>query len=221
MIGSVVMYSGLVVLLLGLILIIKPIRRLRFRTRRQGLAVASVGIALVAIAATLPAPESRASAPHTRLNEFSPAWQFREFHFIRIAASPEQVFEAIGQVQADEISMFRLLTWIRRGGQPLPEGVLNAGSDDPIIDVALRGGFVRLADDAPRELVIGTVVARPPGAHLKETPEVFKRELPPGFALAAMNFLVQPDVAPRHRAAGGASSLNTLLKNPIALAPGE
>lgn len=45
----------------------------------------------------------------------------------------------------------------------------------------------------PRELVIGTVVAAPPGARGTLTPQVFQKPLPPGFALATMNFVVSPD----------------------------
>jgi hypothetical protein len=122
-----------------------------------------------------------------------PAWQFREVHSIEIAAPPETVFKALKQVRADEILFFRTLTWIRRGGQPLPPSILNAGSRESLIDVALNGGFVLLAEDAPRELVIGTVVVAPPGTRGTLTPEVFQKTLPPGFALAAMNFLVTAD----------------------------
>jgi hypothetical protein len=52
-----------------------------------------------------------------------------------------------------------------------------------------------LVDEAPRELVIGTIVVRPPGARVRVRPEIFERSMPPGFALAAMNFLITPDGA--------------------------
>ena len=201
MIGSAVVYSGLVLALIGFIFMLKPIRRLRVRTRRHGFAVAAAGVALATIGALLPAPESRASAAQTRLDEFAPVWQFRELHTITIAAPPERVFEAIKRVRADEIRLFQTLTWIRRGGRPLPESILNAGGDAPLIDIATRSGFVRLADDAPRELVIGTVVVAPRGRRGTLTPEVFRAQLPPGFALATMNFLVRP--------AGGGSHVST------------
>ncbi|MGK2933882.1 MAG: hypothetical protein ACSLFE_01390 [Gemmatimonadaceae bacterium] len=66
-----------------------------------------------------------------------------------MAAPPDRVFAAIKEVRADEIFLFRVLTWIRRGGRPLPESILNAGDRDLLIEVALHGGFVRLAEDAP------------------------------------------------------------------------
>src|SRR3970282_2309180 len=43
------------------------------------------------------------------------------------------------------------------------------------------------------ELVVGTVVGAPPGSGGRPTPELFQRPLPPGFALATMNFSVTPD----------------------------
>jgi hypothetical protein len=85
--------------------------------------------------------------------------------------------------------------WIRRGGRPGPESILNPAGHRSLIEVATRSGFVLLADDPPRELVIGTVVKVPPGARGKLTPEFFRRPVPPGFALATMNFLVTPDGA--------------------------
>ena len=195
MVASAILYCGLVVAVIGLVLVVRPIERLGVRTRAQALAVVGAGVALATIAVLAPAPESRVSPGRTRLDEFAPAWQFREHHTRRIDAPPEQVFEAIKRVRADEIRLFRALTWIRRGGRRLPESILNAGDTASLIDVATRTGFVSLADDAPRELVIGTTVAAPPGARVTLTPDVFKQQLPPGFALAAMNFLVTPDGA--------------------------
>ena len=114
-------------------------------------------------------------------------WQFHEVHTIAVGAPPATVFDAIRRVRADEILLFRALTWIRRGGRALPENILNAGSDAPLIDIALRGGFLRLADDAPRELVIGTMVGAPSNADHRRplTPDLFLKPLPPGFALEA------------------------------------
>ena len=64
---------------------------------------------------------------------------------------------------------------------------------ESIIDIATDSTFVRLAQDDPRELVVGTVVVAPPGTRGTPTSEVFQKTLPPGFALATMNFLVTPD----------------------------
>jgi len=122
-----------------------------------------------------------------------PVWQFGEHHTIEVNAPPPQTFAAMKSVTADEIRFFRALTWIRRGGRELPESILNAGRDKPLLDVATQSGFVTLAEDTPRELVIGTVVKRPRGPRVTVSGETFLKPLPPGFAIAAMNFLVVPN----------------------------
>ena len=191
MFASLFVYTGGLVLLAALALVVKPIARIRV-TRRRALGLAAVAL-LAAIGALMaPTFESRTTGS-TRIDEFSPVWQFHEVHTLRVAAPPARVFEAIMKVRADEIRLFHTLTWIRRGGRPAPTSLLNAGSTESIIDVATRTGFVRLADDAPQELVIGTVLVAPAGTRGRLTPDVFQRTLPPGFALATMNFRVTPD----------------------------
>jgi hypothetical protein len=204
MLESAVVYAGLIVTLAGLALGVRAVRRpegeLGASRRKRAAAITGAGVATVAIGYLLPAPESRAtasSAPVTRLDEFAPAWHFREVHSRRIDAAPERVFDAIRKVRADEIRFLQTLTWIRRGGRRLPPGILDPVADQPLIDVAVRGGFLRLADDAPRELVIGTVIAHPPGPRSAATPDLFRMRQPPpeGTILAVMSFEVRPDGA--------------------------
>jgi hypothetical protein len=196
MLGSTVLYVGVAIGIAGLIGAVAPLRRFR-RRRRRMLAIAAAGVVAMFAALLAPAFESRASAPASQLDGFMPAWQFHEIHIRRIDATPQQVFDAIKQVRADDILLFRTLTWIRRGGRPLPPGILNAGVDEPIVTIATRGGFVILADDPPRELVLGTIVVRPRGPRPSLTPDTFRQPWPPGFALAAMNFRIAPDGATR------------------------
>jgi len=187
-IGSLIVYSGLVLAFLGfLFLFIKRVRRL-------GIRIALAGVALLILGFALPAPESRSPRIESRLDEFVPVWQFSEHHEMRIAAPPARVYDAIKNVRADEIALFRTLTWIRRGGRKLPENILNAGNQRSLLDVATSSGFVYLAD-TPSEVVVGTAVIAPRGTRGKMTPEVFHMKLRPGFALAAMNFVVRADGA--------------------------
>jgi len=192
MVGSLMLYSGFVACLVGLAIAIWPIQRLGLG-RSSGLVLAGVGILLAVIALRLPAPEQQVARPTTRLDQFVPRWQFDEFHRLRVKAPAARVYDAMKHVKANEIFLFRTLTWIRRGGRQAPESILNAGEREPLIDVALHNGFVSLADDPPKELVVGTVVVHPPGARGTLTPETFRAKLPPGYALAAMNFIVTPD----------------------------
>ena len=154
---------------------------------------AAVALALAIVIAWLwfPIREHRVERPQTRLDDFMPVWQFGEHHRIEVDVPPAQAFTAMKSVTADEILLFRTLTWIRRGGRELTESILNAGKDKPLLDVATQSGFVRLAEDAPREIVIGTVVKRAPGVRIRLGEDVFRKP-PPGFAIAAMNFLVAP-----------------------------
>jgi len=194
MLASTVVYLGLMIAIAGLVFVVKPIGWLRILTRRRAAAIAGMGVVMIAIALVLPAPESRINRVETRLDEFAPVWQFREFHTIRIAAPPARVFDAIKRVRPDEIFLFGTLIWIRSGGQPPPNNVLNATKRfQSLIDVATHSTFVYLADDAPREFVVGTVVGWPPGVRGTITPEMFQKPLPPGFALATMNFVVTSD----------------------------
>jgi hypothetical protein len=184
MLGSVIVYSGLIVAFLGFVGIVR---------RRRTFVVLLAGLALTFIGLILPARDSRVGHVGTHLDHFMPVWQFHEVHTMRVEAPPERVYEAVRQVRADEIALFRTLTWIRRGGRELPEGILNPGNRASIIDVATRSGFIYLADDPPHEMVIGTVIAAPKGMRGKLTPDVFRRTLPPGLTLASMNFIVRAD----------------------------
>ncbi len=173
----------------------KPIPWLLIPTRPFALALAAAGAAVVAAAFALPASESRTDRVETRLDEFAPVWQFSERHTITIAAPPARVFEAIKRVRADEIFLFRTLIWIRASGQRPPASMLAATNRyESIIDVATHTSFVSLADAAPRELVVGTVVGWPPGTGRPMlSSQLFQQTLPPGFTLATMNFTVTPD----------------------------
>jgi hypothetical protein len=186
--GSAVVYSGLIVAVVGLVLLVRP-----GSIGRDRAAIVVVGGAFVAAAGlALPASESRAVRAESRLDELVPVWQFRERHAIRIAASPERVFDAVRRVRAGEIFLFRTLTWIRRGGRPQPRSILDAAGRDSLIDVATQSTFAFLANDPPRELVIGTVIRAPSGWRGKPTAELFRSPPAPGFTVAAMNFLVLP-----------------------------
>ncbi|MBI1741994.1 hypothetical protein HYR54_02885 [Candidatus Acetothermia bacterium] len=186
MFGSAIVYLGLIMAAAGLVLGVT--------THWRGVGVAGAGVLVAGIGLILPVSESRVTRMETRLDEFAPVWQFREFHTIDVAAPPARVFEAIKRVRPDEILLFRTLIAIRSAGQPPPQSVQNAaGAYESLIDIATHSTFVVLADDAPREFVTGTVVGAPPGPRAPLTPQVFQKPLPAGFALATMNFLVTAD----------------------------
>lgn len=172
---SAVVYLGLVIAFAGLVLLIKPIRRLEVKTRPQALLILAAGVSLALIGLVLPVSDSKATRRESTLDDFVPVWQFSEHHGIAVAAPPDRAFDAIRKVRAGEVALLGALTWIRRGGKAAPESMLNPGNEKPLLDVALSSGFSLLADDGPREVVIGMV--------------------PTAGTFAAMNFAVRPDGA--------------------------
>jgi hypothetical protein len=197
MLGSLILYAGAVICVVGLALTAHPIARLGISTRASALVVVGIGAALVVIAFMLPASESRVDRVQSHLDEFVPRWQFSERHTLHVDAPAPAVYDAMRRVKADEIFLFKTLTWIRRGGRRQPENILNAGDREPLMDIALKNGFVALADDPPRELLVGTIVVAPPGARVGGggtlAPQLFRGPVAPGFALAAMNFVITPE----------------------------
>lgn len=130
------------------------------------------------------------------LDKFAPEWQFREVHRIAVLAPADAARRAIREVTARDISGFRFLTWLRRAGRPGPAGgsILDPPPDEPILQVALRTGFLQL-ENTERELVLGTVVMSPkPEAQAPrpKTPDEFLAISAPGYAKALMNLRVEP-----------------------------
>ncbi|HVH72808.1 MAG TPA: hypothetical protein VNB49_17100 [Candidatus Dormibacteraeota bacterium] len=188
--GTIVVYAGLLAMLVGGASILWPLTFLNIWSRFQGVMLVVGGVLVFLIGVNLPAKEQRVATPAMHLDEFVPVYQFGEFHAIRIQAPRERVYAAIREVTADEVCLFRTLTWIRRFGRPGPESILNAPPGKPLLEVALGTSFLKLAEEPDREIVLGTLVAAPQGTRLKKdsTPDDFKALREPGFTLAAINF---------------------------------
>jgi hypothetical protein len=194
MLDSYLVYLGLALFCAGLVSLIRPLRFVYIRTRRLALLVAGFGLLLALGILLLPYGNQEAASRVSKLDEWMPRWQVGERHVLKIAASPARVFAAIHEVRADEILLFRTLTAIRRCGGTGPESILNAPEQKPLLDVATQTTFILLDDVAPRELVIGTVVAAPRRVRAsgRLEPDLFRKTLPSGVVLATMNFLVTP-----------------------------
>jgi hypothetical protein len=191
--GTAFVYTGFLASFLGLVSLVRPLMVIGIASRPQGVFVLLCGVVIFLIGAILPAPEKRIEARITRLDDFVPAYQAVEFHAIRIRAPRRSVFAAICEVTADEITLLRTLSWIRRFGQSGKESILNAPPGEPILAVAMRTGFTKLAEEPDREIVLGTMAADSKELRLKKepTPDQFKSLQAPGFALAAINFRVE------------------------------
>ena len=193
---------ALALVLVGLVSLIRPLRFLKIRTRHVALLVLGVGLAFVALGLSLPVYPPRLPGPRMAIDEVLPSYQFGEHHEILVAASPDRVLAATRAVTAREIRLFRLLTWLRSprfssGGR---ESILNPSADRPILDAALRSGFVLLREEAGREIVFGAVVCCAPRVPPRSAEEF--QALSGSLARAVMNFHVED-------AGGGVSRLVT------------
>lgn len=200
---STVWYASFLALAVGLLAVIRPLRWAGLTSRWRAAALIIVaGLAIVVNGRVTPNASSVAGSS-TELDRVLPVYHFREVHSRIVGASPARVLEAVKTVAADEIQFFGLLTAIRRFGRAGPESILNAPERQPILDVATRTGFISLAESA-NEVVIGTVVAAPPGFRREVAADArwFQELSRAGIAKAAMNFRVED-------AGGGRTQLST------------
>jgi len=189
-----VVYLGLVLGFLGIVSIAMPLKFLGVRTRRAGAGILLLGLFLAAAGAAMPAPLLTLPAERTLLDDFVPACQFREVHAIRIHAPADAVFRAVKSVTAREIRFFRLLTWLRSPRLTRArEHILAAPADKPLLDVALRSGFLMLAEDPPREIVFGTLLCGRLPRISRPAPQDFREFARPGFCKTAMNFQLREE----------------------------
>jgi hypothetical protein len=194
--GTALVDLGIAAGVLGLVSLVRPVRFLGIRSRRQAAILTGMGGLLGLAGAALPAPSQRATGAPSLLDNFVPVYEFREFHEIRVQAAPERVYEAVLEVTAGEIRLFRMLTWIRSPhrpwGPPPGESILNAPANRPILEVATSSGFSKLVEAPGREIVVGTTVIRPRGIQPISAASEFVHERP-GFALAGMNFRIEDE----------------------------
>jgi len=185
---------GIVGILAGVVSIVKPLRVLGVRSRWMAVAVIALSVVLIVAGMFTPAPLHQASALGSDLDRAMPEWQFSEAHSTTVRATPERVYQAIKDVTADEILLFRTLVWIRRLGQPGRESIMNPSERHSLLDVATRTSFVWLAD-TPQEIVVATAVVAPREARRARAPtaEEFRAARHrDGFALATVNFALMP-----------------------------
>lgn len=183
LLAVLLVYAGGIAALVGLVSVVRPLRFLGLRRRRAGAVVFGAGVAGALAGYLLPAPVQRVTGPRTRLDAVMPAYHFHEVHTIHVHAPPPRILDAVRSVTAGEIRLFRMLTWLRspRLGARTRESILDAPEDKPILDVALRSGFVDLGRD-DREVVLGTLLRLSPA-----------RSGAPRHARTAMNFLVEEE----------------------------
>jgi hypothetical protein len=130
------------------------------------------------------------------LDRFLPDYDFNEVHVIAVRASPERVYRAIKEVRPREIPL--LLPFFALRGLPrllMRQGQLLSAGDRTFLDQVLdNGGFILLAEEADRQLVVGAVgrfwQASSGLAALGDAQEFLAFDRP-DWAKAAMDFVVR------------------------------
>lgn len=190
---SVLWYGGLMLSAVGLLFTLRPVRRLGVPTRRRAVRIAIAGVGLAGVSLLAGGGLQRASTPGSELDRFMPAFQFSERHSIEIQAPAERTYRAMLDVTPDEVTFYRALTWVRTGGQPVPESIMNPPAGKSLIETAVRTSFRKLAEVPNGEFVFGGFVAAPAGARTRKwTAEAYAALQEPGYAKVAMNFRVEP-----------------------------
>jgi len=129
--------------------------------------------------------------------ELMPEYQFNERHQVLVQATPERVLEAARLTTPKEMPLVRLLFGIRSlparfsGRRGLP-----SEKTEPLYEQMLALGFVLLAEESTREVVAGAIgqmwkVRDGSVAAIRDGCEFAAFE-EPGYAKAALNFLVEP-----------------------------
>ncbi len=138
------------------------------------------------------------SAP--RIDHWMPRWDFSEFHETRVAASPEQTWDAIQTIDLAEHRVARAILAMRG----LPGRLMGRGRTGPPARITLDDfeaqGFVPLESLPHRELIIGLTGRfwRPTGGIETTDPATFHEPVPAGLARVAWNFLLTPGAGGTH-----------------------
>lgn len=94
----------------------------------------------------------------TLLDKFMPVYHFNEVHAITVRAPSSRVFNAVKEATPAEAPLFRLLFGIRSLPRTLAgRRELRFRSLESLFGWATRVGFVPLAEEANRELVLGWI----------------------------------------------------------------
>lgn len=138
------------------------------------------------------------------LDQYLPAWDFRERHQALVAAGPGDAFQALMRLDlrrsplAAPLFFLRELPWRLKRGDFTSPGL--GGSLERMIEL----GFILLERQEDRELVLGLVAQpwRPRTEPLRLSPAAFIGRVVPGYVKVAANFQVTP-------LAGGLTLLST------------
>ena len=122
------------------------------------------------------------------MDEFLPTYEVATHHHIDIDAPVEDVYSVVRDLDFGDSGLARVIIWIRN----VPARLRGERALGVTLSDLLDLGFILLADEPPRELVVGFVGQFwTASGNLEELdPEEFVGFDRPGYAKAAMNFAV-------------------------------
>ena len=129
------------------------------------------------------------------LDSVMPAWDVRDGHQIRIAASPERVDQAINEVTVADVPLMTALLSLRALPARLAGRRLQApAANQRLMDLTLERGFTLLAERPGQQRVVGAIaqfwiLRGGKGVRVSDA-SAFQQFCTPGFAKAAMDFVV-------------------------------
>jgi hypothetical protein len=124
------------------------------------------------------------------IDRFMPRWDVADQHSIEIAAPPQRVDDALRGLRLRDSPIFMVLMGMRSMPYVLSGLAKGTAVADPVLQAALRAGFVELADEPGTSLVFGAIGRfwRPISELIAFDPEEFADFSSPGLAKAAIEF---------------------------------
>lgn len=128
------------------------------------------------------------------IDDFMPDAQFAERHAVRVAAPPERAWQAVRALDLRGSPLVRTLFALRSLPGLFAGRQASGRALGTTMEGLLRSGFVLLAEQAPREIVLGLAGRfwTPTGGLVRIQPGEFRGFDRPGMALGAWNFTILP-----------------------------
>jgi hypothetical protein len=184
-------WIGIVLTLIGLISLIRPLRFLLVFNRKIAVAVCCCGLFLSSIVLLWPVPLLHSEGSRQHIDTLMPDYSFREYHEVRVQASPNQVMQAMHQVSKSDIPTVRFLLRLRALAGGKREDIDHSRQEKPHPESQSTqdNGFFSDTNEFASGMIMKTwASANPPPMTTAEQFISFKDS---GYVKVAFNFYVK------------------------------